>query len=622
MAETEAPAGLWEDLNSPDPATRMDALRFLAEVKKDRKLVGVLLDVAQRDQDPAVRALAGQLVEKFKDDVSGPIQLPSQRPGPPSPGSPDLRPLAERIARGEAQGQGPGPFPFQGPGPSPGGSSGGSPGQSGSSPGGPGSGLLGTSTGLGPGPLPAVRTPGLEEILAMPDTVRKIEAVRKAAAAKDPSAASPIRRALANESDPWVLATLLKALGVLGDTGDLNLVQPFLKHQDLRIQANAIESLELLGDELAFPLVSPMLQAQDPRIRANAIRCLMKVDPEEAFSTLKRMALGDSLTSRESALYCLGLVQHPGIPAVLVDMLARESEDRLKEKQVALLAEEGGAEAIGALAWVRDSSKGLLAEAAREAVARCRERAAIPESEVLQRKLAFESERGLAPAGVGGVVAFPTDDDGPDLPPLKGSQVPNPGTSMGMAPGQGPEPEGNPRASVPGGMALRPGKRRKEEETLPAAASPGSAALGFIKENPGFVALSGVTGLFVMGGLFALGSGIDQVTTPVANPSRAPIQVARPTPGPSSPGEGPAKPEAEEPQGDTVSFECVVDHVDRRRKTALLKRDNQLILALFDAPPPEEIKKNDQVSIRGWYTGKVRFGAKYLKAQEMRKVGD
>ena len=73
-------------------------------------------------------------------------------------------------------------------------------------------------------------------------------------------------------------------------------------------------------------------------------------------------------------------------------------------------------------------------------------------------------------------------------------------------------------------------------------------------------------------------------------------------------------------KGEQVTLKCKVQNIDRRRKTALLKHDGRILSVKLKSTPSKKIKRNDQVEVRGVYTGKVRFGAKEFIASDIRKL--
>jgi hypothetical protein len=426
----------------------------------------------------------------------------------------------------------------------------------------------------------------LSEILQSGDVSVKLEAIQQASFQGNPQVLSLFRSALAEETDLWVLASLIKAIGAVGSSGEIHLIQPYLKHEDLRIQANAIEALELIGDELSFSLVAPMLHSSDDRIRANAIKCLVCFDSNEALDTLSRMAESDTVSSRESAVYCMGILDHPRISVIVANMLLRETQEGLLIRQLTILASEGGRVSLGPLASLRINLTGSLQERATHALDQVRSRLGVQGVEIERLRNEFEAEflrSGKARPGSLVTLVLPDAAEGEAFSSLSASQH----------------------------ELERQLKRRAKPVEVPTLSM--REQLGsFLKENPGFGLVLGITSIFVMAsiGIF-LGSGASSAP-PTAKPTRHAIHrpIKRPT-----------KPPVKTPnKQETVTIECVVNNIDRKRKSALLKHDGKILSVKFEDTPREGIRRKDRVQIRGHFTGKVRFGARQFVASDIRKL--
>ncbi|MBW7875001.1 MAG: HEAT repeat domain-containing protein [Candidatus Cloacimonetes bacterium] len=87
-------------------------------------------------------------------------------------------------------------------------------------------------------------------------------------------------RGLRNEilSDAHALATWVKALGHKGESEDILLILPCLKHNDGRVRANSIEALELLyhrvREQKILPIFANFLTDQEPRVVSACIKAL------------------------------------------------------------------------------------------------------------------------------------------------------------------------------------------------------------------------------------------------------------------------------------------------------------------------------------------------------------
>lgn len=429
------------------------------------------------------------------------------------------------------------------------------------------------------------QTSNLSEVLDAGETSAKLEAIRQAIEAREPSALEIFRDRLGKEDDPWVLASLLKGLGTLGGSRDIHLIQPLLKHEDVRIQANAIEALELIGDELSFSLVAPMLQSKDDRIRANSIKCLVRFDPDEALATLERMAEAEQLSSRESAVYCLGILRHDQVPDIVAGMVARETSEDLLLRQLKILEAEGGRSCLGPMASLSLYLRGQLQEKAAMALGRVRSRVPVGEEELEELRIRFEDEfRRSGRHRPDALVRLP----GSEEPATKGAEreIEDPLKALRRKPATAAEP--------------------------PPPPSRLASIRDFFVENPSFAGLLGITSVFLVASVAVLFGPTEEAGPTRPGPTRQAIQMPtrKPTRAPA-----PTKSDKE-----IVTLECTVNNINPKRRTALLKHGGKILSVRLENEPRGKIERRDTVRIRGFYTGKVRFGAREFRASEISKV--
>src|SRR5690606_28259196 len=74
----------------------------------------------------------------------------------------------------------------------------------------------------------------------------KVKALVHATRAGDPASAEAVRRHIAGETNPFVLATMASVLGRAGTPADASLLAPLLDHADARVVANALQAYYLL----------------------------------------------------------------------------------------------------------------------------------------------------------------------------------------------------------------------------------------------------------------------------------------------------------------------------------------------------------------------------------------
>lgn len=444
---------------------------------------------------------------------------------------------------------------------------------------------LGGST---PPEVPAVVVDGkvdavaFEKLMAHDEKEPRIKAIQELVEAADPSALSLILHQLEEVEDNWVIASLVKAVGSLGDSSNIPVVQAYLKHGDPRVQANAIEALEMIGDELVFPLLTPMLNEKDNRIKANAIKALMKVHQEEAFNVLEKMASSDKLWDRESALYCLSLLEHERVPVIVANMVEEELVADLMKKEAELLAKHGGREQLGLLAYLREESgrdKAIVLKYAVEAIS---ERLGCDPQELASEAAAIREERLARPPSNPAdlIEALGSSPTAQDLP------------GGGRRRSRGPRQSGAVRPVSP------PRGREAQEEANPIKA---------LLMNPlvaGLLAFI-VVGIVAMSIFRAGGDALPKEPTQVATAS-------------GEEGSQDHFASASKGAGEEITFVCSIRFVDKKQSTVLLNHKNRLVLAKFETAPWSDLKNGAQVTVVGELTGKTRFGAVYVKGKSIK----
>jgi len=168
----------------------------------------------------------------------------------------------------------------------------------------------------------------------------KIQIIKAIAKTEQTDKLNQIIILLKKEKDDWVVASLLKAIGILGSTSQINLIQPYLDHSDLRVQANAIEALEFIDDDIVIPLLLPMLERKDHRLCANAIKAIYRFDTERALSLLKEKADSEKIWYRDSAIYCIEKINDRKLDTMILDMYEKELNEDLRIKEESYLKKQ------------------------------------------------------------------------------------------------------------------------------------------------------------------------------------------------------------------------------------------------------------------------------------------
>ncbi|MBI3890482.1 MAG: HEAT repeat domain-containing protein [Candidatus Wallbacteria bacterium] len=141
---------------------------------------------------------------------------------------------------------------------------------------------------------------------------------------------------LPKETDGYVKATLLTALGKLGGIAVIGELTPFLDDPDPRLRANATEALGEMQMETLWPKLRPRLVDTNNRARGNALVAL-KDDPETDVAVqLDLMLRGDELMK----LTACWIVSRLG-REFLVGRLERLLEDSLEKVRAKALSTLG-----------------------------------------------------------------------------------------------------------------------------------------------------------------------------------------------------------------------------------------------------------------------------------------
>jgi HEAT repeat protein len=181
----------------------------------------------------------------------------------------------------------------------------------------------------------------------------KIDTLRVLAARNLTAAAPLLRSRLPAEDDPWVLATMVKALAALGGPEDVGHLSPRLSHFDPRVRANTAEALGMLGTSEALAAVRPHLSSPDPRMRGIAALVMMAESPAEALDTLQAMAMSSDDAQREAALYRFAKLRHGATRVILARMASREEDSTRLERIHELLESR---RAVGALSHLAEEA--------------------------------------------------------------------------------------------------------------------------------------------------------------------------------------------------------------------------------------------------------------------------
>lgn len=165
-----------------------------------------------------------------------------------------------------------------------------------------------------------------EELMQSPDPVYRTGVIMTTRKFKQDELLPYYIANLYEEEDEFVIATLLQAVGEVGDSTVIKSLSRFLKHGSDRVRANAVEALGKVGGDMIPKLVSPLLDDSNHRVRICAVRVLWTAGDRDVLDKLKWMLKSELPSDRISAAFMLGLIDDPVTVPVLVKAIDDEDE--------------------------------------------------------------------------------------------------------------------------------------------------------------------------------------------------------------------------------------------------------------------------------------------------------
>ena len=209
-----------------------------------------------------------------------------------------------------------------------------------------------------------------------------------------------IKEQLISETDLYLIAQYVKALGHFGSNKDVNYLQKLLQNKNPRIVANAIEALQLIDEITAVNMVIPLLKHKDNRVRGNAILLVHSQDPARALTELETMASSQMLWMRSSALYCIKTLEFEKKEEYLAKMLREESDENIITDIIDWMKFSGFKLSAEALYQKLDCTSDDINESIKNTLETCLERCKISledlTKEIVESRSTFESEHSTA----------------------------------------------------------------------------------------------------------------------------------------------------------------------------------------------------------------------------------
>lgn len=170
-------------------------------------------------------------------------------------------------------------------------------------------------------------------LLESDDTAMRITAAKEMGESGSKEYLPLLSARLNKEFDPFVTATIVKSLGMVGGADSSEILIPFLKHDDDRIVANAIEGLTAAEDPQIIVHLADCLAHESNRVKANALKALKSFSGVNPLFQIQKMSESENPLTRESSVYVLNDFVMAEILELFVRALA-DSEPRVRNKAI------------------------------------------------------------------------------------------------------------------------------------------------------------------------------------------------------------------------------------------------------------------------------------------------
>ena len=198
----------------------------------------------------------------------------------------------------------------------------------------------------------------IKEALFAKERWLRINAIDASVKIKSPDLIESIKSIITNpNTDIWVMATAISAMGNLGDDSAIDMIIPHLKNKDARVRANSIEALSNLKWKDLPGACLPMLKDRNDRVRVNAAIALWKSGNSEVFAELEKMSRDRSRWVRASAVFALGQINDPEGTPILIRML-HDTEDMVYRNVLEALSWNGDLRAL--IPLLNEANRGRL----------------------------------------------------------------------------------------------------------------------------------------------------------------------------------------------------------------------------------------------------------------------
>lgn len=156
----------------------------------------------------------------------------------------------------------------------------------------------------------------IARLLADPDAKKRMSALKLISVKRLREALPPLLSRIEVEKDHFVIATMVKVIGLIGDGSVLPVLSRFLGSDDPRVRANTVEGISYVHDNSKVALLEPLVRDADNRIRANALMALFPIKEPFVVAELTAMLDSGNDAVRDSAVYVIERLEKSGRTAL------------------------------------------------------------------------------------------------------------------------------------------------------------------------------------------------------------------------------------------------------------------------------------------------------------------
>ena len=143
------------------------------------------------------------------------------------------------------------------------------------------------------------------------------------------------------DPDEKVRATLIRTIGVAGNTIALRAILDSFADPDRRVRANAIETYANMQDPELIKRLLPFMRDPDNRVRGNAIKVLLELKFDPAYPALIAMLKSDEELMRLSALWVVEELKETRLKDTVAKMSLMDQSTTVREKALKTLEKLG-----------------------------------------------------------------------------------------------------------------------------------------------------------------------------------------------------------------------------------------------------------------------------------------